>query len=165
MKTEIELYELGMSIPEVHQATGIPLSTLRYRFAKAGVLRSRSDGVRRAAKKGKLGGGNRGKSVEFSQSHKDNISAARLAWGDRNAKGISLKPNGYVEYTRGKHKGRSVHVVSMEKRIGRRLRPDECVHHIDQNRSNNNDNNLALMTKSGHARHHRMMEGIEKNGR
>lgn len=165
MKNEIDLYKSGLSIPEVHQATGIALSTLRYRLSKAGVLRTRAAGVRIAGRKGKLGGGNRGKTRKFSQSHKDNLRASRLAWGEDNAKGLSLKASGYVEYTRGPHKGRSVHVIKMEKRIGRHLNSDECVHHIDQNRSNNADNNLALMTKSGHARHHRMIEGIKKNGR
>lgn len=38
--------------------------------------------------------------------------------------------------------------------IGRKLTEDECVHHIDRNRSNNDLSNLMLLTHSEHARLH-----------
>lgn len=78
-----------------------------------------------------------------------------------NAIGTSTKPNGYVEYTRGPNEGRSVHVVAIEQCIGRRLAPDEVVHHINGDRSDNRVENLQLMTRSEHARHHLM----ERKGR
>jgi len=144
-----------MSITDVNKKTGVPLSTIRGRLKNKGVLRSRTDGVRLAATDGKLSH-MKGKRRTFTPEWKKNISEARLAHGEKFAAGTSIKPNGYVEYTRGANKGRSVHTVAMEKRIGRRLNPDECVHHIDENKQNNDANNLALMTKSGHGRHHRM---------
>ena len=52
----------------------------------------------------------------------------------------------------------------MERRLGRRLRPDEHVYHIDGDRLNNDENNLALVTRSGHARLHRREERIIRNG-
>ena len=52
------------------------------------------------------------------------------------------------------NKYRSVHVVAMEKNIGRKLNSNEVVHHIDGNKSNNDLSNLALMTRSEHARLH-----------
>lgn len=149
-----ELYAAGSSIPEVSEATGVSMSTLRLRFKEAGILRSRADGVRMAGEKGNLGGGLRGKRREFTKEHCNSIRSAKLAWAEVNAAGVSVKPNGYVEYTRGPHKGRLVHVVSMEKRLGRRLQKDEVVHHIDGNRQNNADDNLALCTRSGHNRLH-----------
>ena len=158
----IDMYSSGMSIPEVADITGRSMSAIRYHLKKEGVLRTRTDGVRLAALKGKLSH-MKGKSREFSDEWKNNISISRLKWGEENAKGVSLKPNGYLEYTRGKNKGRSIHVVLFEERIGRKLQPDECVHHIDGNKTNNNENNLSLLTKSGHARLHRFEDALSGN--
>ena len=83
------------------------------------------------------------------------IRAARMA---APAVGVSLKPNGYLEYTRGPHKGRLVHVVEIERIIGRRLLPGETTHHEDGNKTNNEPCNLRLMTRAEHARHHRLAE-------
>lgn len=99
MDKVIELYASGMSIPQVSRETGVPVSTARYHLKKAGVLRSRADGVRAAAKEGRLGSGFRGKKRVFSEGHKDRISKGRLEWADKCAKGVSLKPSGYLEYT------------------------------------------------------------------
>lgn len=151
-------YINGASLLELASLHNIPASTVRNHILKAGVLRSRSDGIKNASSLGKLGSGLRGKTRNFSEQHKANISKARLIWSDENAVGYSLKPNGYYEYTKGEHKGRLIHVVLMENRIGRRLLHDEHVHHIDGVKTNNSENNLALMTKSGHARIHRIQD-------
>lgn len=42
------------------------------------------------------------------------------------------------------------HIYVMAEHIGRNLEQNECVHHIDRNRANNNLDNLMLMTKSDH---------------
>lgn len=47
------------------------------------------------------------------------------------------------------------HRVIMEKHLGRKLKPDECVHHIDGNPSNNSIENLQLTTKGSHRTIHR----------
>lgn len=159
------LYAGGMSLKQVSGALGIPISTIRSRLHKAGALRSRGDGVRLAAEDGRLGSGMRGKRRTFSAEHKSNISRARRAHSDATAAGVSQKPSGYLEYTRGVNKGRSVHVVVMENRLGRQLLPDECVHHIDGDPANNDINNLALLTRSGHSKLHRLQDslaGIER---
>jgi len=156
---EYEMYESGMSIPEVSGKTGIALSTLRFRFSNAGILRSRADGVRNAASKGRLGSGLRGKTREFTKEWKDNISKAKKGVG----LGVSLKPNGYIEITMGENKGRGQHVVFMEESIGRKLFSNECVHHIDHNRSNNELSNLQLMTRSEHARMHALERSNKGN--
>jgi hypothetical protein len=54
-------------------------------------------------------------------------------------------PNGYVY----------LHRFLMEKKIGRYLKPEEVVHHIDRNRENNNLDNLMIFpNQSKHRRYH-----------
>lgn len=150
----VDLYQSGMSIPEVAANTGKHQSTVRHHLSKAGVLRSRADGVRNAASRGRLGCGMRGKTRVFTESHCSAIATAMRRHADQHARGLSAKPSGYVEHTRGEHKGRSQHRVVMEQHIGRKLRGDEHVHHKDGNRSNNDISNLELMTISEHMAHH-----------
>lgn len=156
----VELYIAGRSIPDVADLTGLTRSTVRRCVAKAGALRGRADGVRLAS--AKLSVARRGRTRRFTDAHKKAISESRRAHAEENAAGVSLKPSGYIEYTCGPHKGRCVHVVMMEERIGRRLRRDEVVHHIDHDKANNDINNLALMTRAAHARLHRREERISR---
>lgn len=164
----IELYKKGNSIPEVSELTGISKSCVRYHLKKEGILRSRKEGIDIAAKKGRMSGC-KGKKKIFTDEWKNNISIGKKKGADKWAAGLSLKPNGYVEITRGKHKGRGQHVVLMEEKIGRRLYSFECVHHKDFDRSNNDIDNLELMTRSNHTKLHRKLENNnrkrDKNGR
>jgi hypothetical protein len=151
---EFELYNEGNSIPEVSDKTGIPRSTLRFRFKSKGILRSREDAIRMAAKKGKLGSGMRGKKRIFSKEWKEKIRQAKLKHGLEYAVGLSKKPSGYLEITRGPNKGKSQHVVIMERFIGRHLDSDECIHHINGIKDDNRLCNLQLMTRSTHMKLH-----------
>lgn len=170
--SEYELYLSGLSIPEVSKITKIPLSTLRFRFKSRKILRDKATAVRLAHANGKVPSKKGIKRGIRTQEWINNLSASLARRGDKFAKGFSLKPNGYYEITRGENKGRLVHVVSMEKKIGRRLFYNECVHHIDQCKTNNNFDNLRLMTKSEHNKLHRELDKINnkqikrsKNGR
>ena len=54
------------------------------------------------------------------------------------------------------------HVLVAEKILGRHLKTQECVHHIDRNRINNQENNLIVFrTSEDHAKYHAGYE-IEK---
>lgn len=151
----VRLYSTEMkSITQVAEIMGASISTVRSRLLALGGLRCRTDGVRAAARQGRLGSGMRGKTRAFSDSHKENISKSRARWSEKFASGKSVKPSGYIEYTTGPHKGRCVHVVAMEEAIGRRLSVDEVVHHIDHDRSNNDLSNLQLMSRAEHASLH-----------
>lgn len=154
----LEMYASGMSLTEVctsPEGRGYSISTLRYRLIDAGLLRTHLSSVRLAASQGKLGHPGV-KRVEFSKRWRDAISRARLAHAEKNAKTLSKKPNGYIEFTRGPHKGRMQHDIIMEQSIGRRLQSGEIVHHINEIRSDNRIENLQLMTRSEHSRHHAM---------
>ena len=50
--------------------------------------------------------------------------------------------------------GRHEHVVVAERILGRKLRPDEVVHHIDRNKRNNDPSNLVVLTREEHGRLH-----------
>lgn len=153
------MYLSGMSIPDVSSKTNIPMSTLRFRFKKLGILRGRSDSIALAAKQGKLGGGNRGKKITFTDEWRDNISKSKTGVGV----GYSVKPSGYIEITMGENKGRLQHVVLMEAVIGRKLFSNECVHHIDHNKQNNSIENLQLMTRAEHSRLHALENNTNRS--
>lgn len=161
----VEMYLAGLSIPIVANAIGVSRSTARYHVKGAGALRTRAQAIKMAANEGRLGSGLRGKKRVFTQAHKEAIKNGRTKWGEEKAKGVSLKPNGYIEITRGNNKGKSVHVSIIERRIGRSLLDDEVVHHIDGNKQNNDINNLSLCTRSGHARLHRFEDRLSGNKR
>ena len=149
-------YEAGDSIPVVAARNGVSRSSVRLAALEAGVLRSRAQGLQLAAKQGRLGGGMRGRHRCFSEEHRAAMQAAAAARGESTARGVSLKPNGYLEITRGEHKGRSQHRVIAEEVIGRKLGSDEVVHHKDHNRSNNDPKNLEVMSRAAHTSLHRM---------
>jgi hypothetical protein len=51
------------------------------------------------------------------------------------------------------------HRLVMEKHLGRYLKPEEVVHHIDGNPGNNVLDNLMLFPNDGeHSAHHRALE-------
>ena len=154
---ESELLELyvhkEMSIPQVSLLIKVTKSTVRLRLIEMGILRSHSDAIRLAAKKGRLSSG-RGRQRLISPEWRNNIRLARLAYAEKNARGFSIKSNGYVEYTRGPNKGRSFHVVAIENLIGRKIHPDEVVHHKDHDKQNNDLSNLELMSRSSHTSLH-----------
>lgn len=150
-----KMYESGMSIPAISLACGAPRSTVRSRLVSSGVaMRTRGDAVRAAAKSGLLGHSKGKRRPPFSDQWKQNMQASAIARGEATAKGVRTTSSGYVEYTRGEHKGRGVHVVIMEKQIGRRLYANECVHHKNEEKADNRVSNLELMTRADHASHH-----------
>lgn len=69
--------------------------------------------------------------------------------------------NGYVcKYVKGYNKKGNVkmHRAVMEEHLGRRLSPDEIVHHIDGDKTNNDISNLDVMPRGEHSSLHRKQE-------
>lgn len=46
------------------------------------------------------------------------------------------------------------HILVMERYLGRHIKRDEVVHHINHNRQDNRIENLQLMTNGEHSKHH-----------
>ena len=153
----IELYCSVKTLAEVAQAFGMSVSGVRYKVLKAGKLRSISEALKVSEKfRNRKGVGNR--SIRSPETLAK-MAAAQLGKGV----GVSLKPSGYIAFTTGENKGRSVHCVLMEESIGRGLFANEVVHHIDGNRSNNDLKNLSLMTRKDHAQLHAAQNTNKRN--
>lgn len=153
-----DMYLRCMTTKEISIETGIPISTVRRRLLKSGILRTPSEAQQLASQKGRLGSGNRGKKRVFTDEWLKNLRKGIIEYHARNAKGWRLKASGYIVITLGVNKDRHQHTVIMEEHIKRRLEPNECVHHINEIKHDNRLENLQLMTKGEHMRHHALIK-------
>lgn len=69
-------------------------------------------------------------------------------------KGGRHKRNGYIFINIGPNKYKQEHRIVFEKYLGRELGPEEIVHHINGIKTDNRIENLELMDRAEHARHH-----------
>ena len=72
--------------------------------------------------------------------------------------GKSHDTNGYITLTskiHGRNHQAREHRVMMEEHIGRKLTPNEVVHHKNENKSDNRIENLQVMTRAEHTSYHR----------
>jgi hypothetical protein len=76
--------------------------------------------------------------------------------------GFWIDKDGYkvIDIKRGKKKIRYFeHRKIMEDHVGRKLNPNEDVHHVDGNKLNNSIKNLLLLGKSEHTKIHYLQKG------
>lgn len=153
--------EEGNSIPDVSLILNKSRSAVRYWLNKFNFLRSRTEGIR--SSRHKLGKHRLGKKFMFTESHKLKIKESALERSENKAKGYRINTNGYYEITKGFNKGMSIHVIIAESIKGRKLKPNEVAHHIDENKLNNSPDNLQVMTNSEHARLHAIKNYPKRN--
>lgn len=107
-------------------------------------------------------------SKECKKTNWDRTSAVRLhdhirEIGSSAFKGgIGITTDGYI-WIRIKNKGYQhdqikLHRYLMQIKLGRKLKSTEIVHHIDENKLNNDIDNLMIVTRSEHNKIHRFLE-------
>ena len=150
--------ELGIAVGKIHRLIheyGINVrATSDYEITE----KQREAGRRAGScKKGKT----------LSKEHRSKISEGRKSHSPGH---IKLRTDGYrslyyPDYPSSNKNGYVMeHVYIMEQHIGRQLRDNECVHHINFNRADNRIENLKLMTKSEHMSYHNTLRHSKKRG-
>jgi len=151
VSTWADQYRSGRSLKEIADQSSCSISTVRRSLLAAGVvLRTTVEAA--VFSTPKIVAKTRGRKSPRTPEWNRKLAEARRAVP---VTGVRFTSQGYIEYTVGPNKGRRVHTVAVEESIGRRLRPDEVVHHIDGDRFNNDLSNLRLMTRAAHASLHR----------
>ncbi len=107
------------------------------------------------------------KGKKFSASHRKNLSIARKKRvrekHPRWKGGRTVNNDGYIMlWTPNGMK--SEHRMKMEKKLKRKLKSSEIVHHKNEKKTDNRLCNLAIMTKSEHMSHHYREELKFKKG-
>ena len=67
--------------------------------------------------------------------------------------GAMQRDRGSADWYR-KVNGRHEHRIVMEQMLGRKLSPDEVVHHVNNDKKDNRPENLQVMTRGEHFKHH-----------
>lgn len=143
LKEMKELYERGKTLYEVGEILNIPWQTIHWNLKKSGFKfrHSGSDWIKQP---------NPAKGKHWPLEMRERIAnKLRKSINEKKA-----RPDGYF-VTNVMMTSYKYHRFVMEKHIGRKLKPEEVVHHIDENKANNDISNLMLLpNNSAHLRLH-----------
>lgn len=106
------------------------------------------------------------KKLQEEYENKDKKSASEdnsRVIGKRGGESVR-RVHAYERYTSGPNRGKYVHRVDAEKRLGRKLRTDEHVDHVSGNRKDNSSENLKVKSRSEHSADTNRERAKTKNG-
>lgn len=93
--------------------------------------------------------------------HKENIRKGMIKYWEKNRKEI-LNKNGYITISIGNVKYYK-HRLIMEEHLGRKLKKNEVVHHINGIKTDNRIENLQVVNSKEHTRLHAKEKNFGKN--
>lgn len=76
--------------------------------------------------------------------------------------GVTKMNGGYLYKLIGDNRYEAVHRLVAEKKIGRKLREGEIIHHINENKLDNRPSNLEIVDRATHQRIHLPRKGTGK---
>jgi len=106
---------------------------------------------------------NRGEPMRFKHGHNTNSPQTHPHW-----KGGMVDESGYVLIFSPNHPVKTKrqyvlqHRLVMEKYLGRHLKAEEIVHHINGNKRDNRIENLEIFNRGSHCKHHNPRLGTSK---
>ena len=166
----VSIYKSGHSSTEISQLSGVSATQVLRVIKRHIQVRSASENKRlshsRHRTKARLSAAAIGRPCKehVKERLRQNTGSKNARWKN----GLCVV-SGYLAFTaspaNGEHAGKFLHRIIAEWGMGRRLRSDEAVHHIDKNKQNNEPKNLQVMTKSDHARLHALESGLGKRKR
>jgi len=93
----------------------------------------------------------------IKKAHEAIKSGATAGDKNHNWKGGEYLRRGYVIETHSQGKKKEQHILIIERKIGRKLKKNEVVHHINGKTDDNRLSNLLLMTRGQHTALHNAM--------
>lgn len=165
----IEAYERGKTIKDIAAEFGYSTGKTYYILRDAGCKFRRHGFIGNHTEETKQKISNAHKGKHLSQETRNKMSEMKKChFNGINGYGhLKQHAKGYVLAYVPEHPHASadgyvfLHTIVMERVIGRYLRPDEVVHHINHIKDDNRIDNLALMNKHEHMSMH-MKERIAK---
>lgn len=159
----------GKTMKEISKELGIATGKIHRLIHEYGIAVKKSTDYPITDKQRKAGqkAGDLRRGQHLSQETRDKIAEAKKLHGSGHVK---IRSDGYraIYYPDYSHSNKDgyvmEHVYIMEHHIGRLLRDDECVHHINFIRDDNRIENLKLMTKKEHMAYHMRLRHAKKRG-